>query len=130
MRNQRGMSLSPFVALLVPVLMVVIGLVVDGGAQATASRRAERVAAAAARAACDDTARARLAGATMNVDQAIAVAQRTISEAGDVTGDVQVSSGRVVVHTKVVTKTILLSLVGIGELKSTGSAEAALVADR
>jgi len=110
--------------------MVVIGLVVDGGAQVAASRRAERVAAAAARAACDDTARARLSGATVNPSQAIAVAQRTISGSEGVTGDVQVSSGRVVVHTKVVTKTILLSLVGIGELSATGSAEAALVADR
>lgn len=130
MANQRGMSMSPFVALMVPVLMVVIGLVVDGGAQAAASRRAERVAAAAARAASDDTARSRLSGSTANGARAIAVAQKTIGESEGVTGEVRLESGQIVVHTKVVTKTMLLSLVGIGELSATGSAQAALVADR
>lgn len=129
MRNQRGMSLSPFVAILLPALLVMIGLVVDGGAQAAAARRSELVAAAAARAAVDDTAAARLAGAQPNIAHAIAVAHNAIAAAG-VTGDVQVVAGRVVVHTTDTVSTSLLSLIGITKLTASGSAEAELVADR
>jgi len=123
------MSLSPFIAILLPALLVMIGLVVDGGAQAAAARRAEVAAAAAARAAADDTAAAELAGVPPNIAHAIAVAHTAIAGAG-VTGEVQVVDSRVVVHTQATVATSLLSLIGITKLTATGSAEAELVADR
>jgi hypothetical protein len=130
MRDQRGMSLSPFIAVVVPALLVMIGLVVDGGAQAAASRRAEWVAAAAARAATDDTAAARLAGQTPDNAHAIAVARRIIEVEPGFSGEVSVAANRVVVHITTTTPTVLLSLIGIQQLTASGSAEAELIADR
>lgn len=129
MHDQRGMSLSPFVAVVVPALLVMIGLVVDGGAQATAARQAERVAGAAARAATDSAAGVRLAGRP-NLERAAAAARATISAEPGVSGEVQVRSGRVVVKTVVVTQTLLLNLIGIAQLSASGSAEAELLPDR
>jgi hypothetical protein len=130
MGSQRGMSLSPFVAILLPALLVMIGLVVDGGAQAAAARRAEWVAGAAARAAADDTAGPRVSGSTTNFTHAVAVAQSEIASQPGVSGDVQVVAGRVIVHTKATATTTLLSLIGINQLTATGFAEAELEADR
>ncbi len=130
MGSQRGMSLSPFIAVLLPALLVMIGLVVDGGAQAAAANRAERVAAAAARAASDDTAAARLAGGQLNVAHAITVAQQRVAAETGVSAQVSVQGGQILVRTKVVTATTLLNLIGINELTATGSAQAQLTADR
>lgn len=130
MTSQRGASMSAMVAVLLPALLVVIGLVVDGGAQAAANARAERVAAAAARAASDDTASVRLGGGAASAAAAIASAQRLIDAEDGVTGSVVVSGGQVIVHTTVTVPTSLLSLIGISQLKGTGSAVAALTPDR
>lgn len=130
MGSQRGMSLSPFIAVLLPALLVMIGLVVDGGAQAAAANRAERVAAAAARAASDDTAAARLAGGQLNVAHAITVAQQRVAAETGVSAQVSVQGGQILVRTKVVTATTMLNLIGINELTATGSAQAQLTADR
>ncbi|MBA3021227.1 hypothetical protein [Propionicimonas sp.] len=130
MGSQRGMSLSPFIAVLLPALLVMIGLVVDGGAQAAAANRAERIAAAAARAASDDTAAARLAGGQLNVAHAITVAQQRVAAETGVSAQVSVQGGQILVRTKVVTATTLLNLIGINELTATGSAQAQLTADR
>ena len=51
-RGQRGVSLSSFFAVVVLALLLVAGLVVDGGAQAVAARRAELVASEIGRASC------------------------------------------------------------------------------
>lgn len=130
MRDQRGMSLSVFVAVSVLALLLVAGLVVDGGAQAVAARRAELVAAAAARAAADDTATARLAGKRPEAASAIAAAQRVLTDSRDVAGEVRLVGGRVVVTTTTGIDTVFLSLIGITRLSGRGSAEAELVANR
>lgn len=130
MRDQRGMSLSVFVAVAVLAMLLVAGLVVDGGAQAVAARRAERVAAAAARAAADETAAARLAGQPPPVAGAIAAAQRVLTDSHEVTGEVRVVGGRVQVTATSGADTVFLSLIGITRLSATGSAEAELVANR
>jgi hypothetical protein len=130
MRDQRGMSLSVFVAVAVLALLLVAGLVVDGGAQAVAARRAELVAAAAARAAADETAAARLAGQSPVVIEAIAAAQKVLTDSRDVTGEVRLVGGRVQVTTTSGVDTVFLSLIGITRLIGTGSAEADLVANR
>ena len=59
---ERGLSVSVLVCLLVPVLLLCAGLAVDGAGQAAANRRAEAVAAQAARAGMDAAAPLSLAG--------------------------------------------------------------------
>lgn len=128
-RGERGVSLSTFVVALVPALLLVAGLVVDGGAQAVAARRAELVASAAARAAADETAAARLAGEEPDAAAAIAAAQRVLAASG-VGGDVRLAAGRAVVTTNTHAGTVFLSLVGITRLEAHGSAEADLFSNR
>lgn len=130
MRDQRGMSLSPFIVGVLPALLLMIGLVVDGGAQAAGQRRAEGLAAAAARAAADDTAAARLAGGKLDIPHAIARAQAVIAQRPGVEGDVTVIDGRVSVRTRTSVPTVLLSLIGVHQLAAHGAAEADLVGDR
>jgi Flp pilus assembly protein TadG len=124
------MSLSSFVVLVVPALLIVAGLVVDGGAQAVAARRAELVASAAARAAADATAADRLAGRTPNTSAAITAAQHVLAASGDVEGHVELVAGRVRVSTSSGADAVFLSLIGIERLSAKGSAEAELVANR
>jgi hypothetical protein len=129
-RNQRGMSLSAFIVVLLPALVVMIGLVVDGGAQAAGERQAQWVAAAAARAACDQTAASRVNGAQANTALAVSLAKATIAAEPGVTGQVQIIDRNVVVHTQVWVPTTMLGIIGIDHLTASGSAEARLVADR
>jgi len=130
MTSQRGASMTAMVAVLLPALLVVIGLVVDGGAQAAAVARAERVAAAAARAASDATAQTRLGGGPVITGPAITAAQRLIAAEEGVSGSVEVSGDRVIVHTTCSAPTTMLSLIGITQLRGTGTAAAALTPDR
>ncbi len=130
MREERGLSMSAFVAVVVLALLVVAGLVVDGGAQAVAARRAELVASAAARASADETAAARLAGREPDAGAAIATAQRVLAGSGDVTGEVRLVAGRVRVSTTTTVEPVFLSLIGIQRLVGRGAAEADLVSNR
>lgn len=129
-RDQRGVSLSAFFAVVVLGLLLMAGLVVDGGAQAVAGRRAELLASAAARAGADATAASRLAGEPADVSAAVAAAQQVLSASADVTGEVQVAAGRIRVTTRSGADTVLLSLIGIRRLDAHGSAEAELVSNR
>ena len=128
--NQRGVSLSSFFAVLVLALLLVAGLVVDGGAQALAARRAELLASAAARAGADATATSRLAGQSPDVAAAVAAAQRVLAADSEVSGEVTVVAGRIRVTTTGAARTVFLSLIGIPRLEVRGSAEAELVPNR
>lgn len=130
MHNQRGMSLSPFVVILLPALLVVIGLVVDGGAQAAAARHAERVAAFAARAGTDAAAGERLAGGAQSAQAALSASRRALANDPEVTGSVRLIDGAVEVRTRVRVGTKLLNLIGIDDLSAEGFARADLAADR
>ena len=126
MRNERGQSLSVFVTVVVVALLLVAGLVVDGGAQVDASRRAEGAAALAARAAADSTATARLAGQEVDRLTAVAAARQVLDAHPGIEGDVVVQGEQVQVTTRATTRTVLLNLIGIRELRATGSATAEL----
>lgn len=129
MRDERGQSLSSFVSVTVVALLLVAGLVVDGGAQANAARRAELAASAAARAAAAQTATNRLAGVAPDVGAATAAARRALAEHPGVTGEISVTARGVVrVRTKAGVETVFLSLIGIPRLSAAGGAEAELVA--
>ncbi len=125
-RDQRGQALSVFMAVGVVALLLVCGLVVDGGAQARAVRQAETAAALAARAAVDATAPARLAGAAPEPAVAIRAAEQVLDGYPDLTGEVRLVAGRVEVATRARVETVFLSLIGISTLAASGSATAEL----
>ncbi|MGC4152477.1 MAG: hypothetical protein QM628_05295 [Propionicimonas sp.] len=127
MREERGQALSVFVAVSVLGLLLICGLVVDGSAQAQATRRAQNAAALAARAALDTTATARLAGAEPEVGRAVAVARQVLAAHG-VQGEITLRAGQVEVTTTTQVETIFLSLIGITTLRAGGSATAELQA--
>ncbi|WP_425309273.1 pilus assembly protein TadG-related protein [Ammonicoccus fulvus] len=124
--SERGMSLSVLVLLWVFAILVVAGLVVDGGQKVTAARRAESAAAGAARAAADAGATARLAGQT-DPGASLLAARRYLAGTPHVTGRASLVGGVVRVETESANPTIFLSLLGIGEVRSAAAAEADLV---
>lgn len=128
--DQRGLSLSPFLVILLPALLVMVGLVVDGGAQAAAARHAERIAASAARAGSDAAAADRLSGGKDGARLAQVAAQQVVNQDPAVSGSVKVIDNAVVVTTQMRTPTAVLSLIGIGEVVGEGSARSLLNADR
>lgn len=123
--DARGQSLSAFVSVVVLALLLVAGLVIDGGQQAAGRASAERAAQGAARAASDASATGRLAGRP-DTGAALAAGRAYLAAAG-VPGEVRVVAGRVLVHTRTSAPTIFLSLVGIGAVLAQADAEAVLV---
>ncbi|OYO22199.1 pilus assembly protein TadE [Enemella dayhoffiae] len=107
-------------------LLVLAGLVVDGGQQVTATRRAEAVAAGAARAATDAAAPARVAGRT-DPGAALSAANRYLAASGPVSGTAELEGTAVRVRTSQRAPTIFLALLGIGEVRGSATARAELV---
>lgn len=127
-RDERGQSLTVLVAVSMVGLLTMGGLVIDGGRQSAATRRAEVVAADAARAAIDYSATRRLAGQPADPGAATQVALARLRTGGDVTAEVTwPDPDRVRVETRIDTPTIFLSLIGRHTMTSRGSAEASLV---
>ncbi len=124
-------SVTVFFAISVLGLLLLIGLVADGGAKLRATQQAAATAAEAARAGGQelDTAAA-AAGATGRVDRALAIqAALNYLAAAGATGTVTVSDDRTRL-TVTVTRTAptaFLSLIGISELTVTAHAQAVLV---
>lgn len=126
-RGERGLALSAFVVVAVLALLLIAGLVVDGGRKTAADRRAELTAAAAARAAVDATAPQRQAGRRPDAAVAIAAARTVIGGQPGLQGEVGVAGdGSVRVTTRTTVDTVLLSLIGISRLEGRGSATAQL----
>ena len=112
-------------AVVMVVLVMAIGLVVDGGAQTATKARAEAVAAEAARAGANAGAGSSLQGGDMSTSARLA-AQRVL-EARGMSGTIRIESGNISVDTHTSTSTTFLSLAGITELRARGSATARLV---
>ena len=127
MPSERGQSISVFVSVVIFALLLVAGLVIDGGRQSSAARRAELLASAAARAAVDATAPARAAGRAPEAGVAIRAARDHLDAAPDIDGDVRLTGdGTIRVTTTTRIATHFLSLIGISTLEAEGSAEAQL----
>jgi len=110
------------------ILLAMIGIGVDLVGQVQIQQRAHDVAAQAARAAGEQlqTEQA-MRGDTPGVDPSTAVraARAYLAAAPDITGTVSVRGGDVVVVTTTgVYRPIVLGLVGIGDLRVTGTAQA------
>ena len=125
-RDERGLSITPFVAVLFAALIMTAGLVIDGGQKVAAASRAETAAAGASRAAGNAAATQEL-GAGDPVGAAITAARNYLAGQPGVTGSVSVSIGVVEVRTQATEPTVLLSMIGIDAVTGTGRAEANIV---
>jgi Flp pilus assembly protein TadG len=125
---ERG-SVSVLVAVLVPGLLLIIGLAVDGGAKVQAIQRADAIAEEAARAggqALDGS--AALAGQVRVDVPAAAAAAQDYLRRNDVQGAVTVVDGGTLRVTTTITEpTIFLGLLGISTMTVHGSGTAHLV---
>lgn len=122
-------SLTLMLAVLMVVLLAFAGLVIDGGRKLDQTENADAIAQEAARAGAGmvNTSAAYGSG-TYRVDlpEAIAAAQEYLARAG-YHGSVSGSGNKITVSVTVVEHTVLLSLVGIDTMSSTGRAAASLV---
>jgi hypothetical protein len=125
-RDERGLTVSVFVLLVLAALLVTAGLVVDGGQKVTAASRAEAAADGAARAAGNAAATQRLAGRD-GVGAAVLAAKAYLAGQPGVTGWVTVSAGVVRVETTSTAPTVFLSAIAIDEVTGTGSSSASIV---
>lgn len=120
-RDERGVSLTVFVTIVSLALFIMAGLVLDGGQQAAAVRRAHAAAAGAARAATDAGTTNRVSGRSGEA-AATSAARSYLSRLG-VPGAVSVDrGGAVLVETELSVETVFLSLIGIDRLQATGRA--------
>ena len=129
LRGERG-SLSVLLAVLVPGLLLIIGLAVDGSAKVQATQRANAIADEAARAGGQaiDRSAALTGELRLDVPAAIAAAQAYLDRQ-DVPGTVTVIDADTLAVTTTITEpTIFLGLLGITSMTVDGSGTADLVA--
>ncbi|WP_116949275.1 pilus assembly protein TadG-related protein [Jiangella endophytica] len=114
-------------AVLTIALLAMAGLVYDGQRQLTAQRRADAVAAEAARAAGQEIDGATLIGSPgLDRARAIAAARDHLTAAG-IAGTVSVDGTTIVVRTNATEQAAILPLVGITTLEATGEASVEFV---
>lgn len=118
-------SLSAFLAVLAVGLLVLVGLVVDGGRALVAKRRAVDVAQQAARVGADQLSVDALRAGRFSVDpaQALATIDRYLSAAG-ARGSASFTGDTVTVHVAGAASTAVLGMVGIKEISVTATAVA------
>ena len=125
---ERG-AIGVFLAVLVPGLLLVIGLAVDGGAKVAATQRANAVADEAARAGGQalDVAAALAGQVRVHPAAAVAAAQDYLDR-NDVAGAVTVVDGDTLHVTTTITEpTTFLGLIGISTLTVEGTGTADLI---
>jgi hypothetical protein len=125
-RDERGLTVSVFVLLLLAALVATAGLVIDGGQKVTAASRAEAAADGAARAAGNAAATQRLAGRD-GAGAAVLAGKAYLAGEPGVIGSVSLAAGVVRVETSATEPTIFLSAVGVDAVTGTGSATAGIV---
>jgi Flp pilus assembly protein TadG len=128
---ERG-SLGVFLAVLVPGLLLIIGLAVDGGAKVAATQRANAIADEAARAAGQalDVSAALAGEVRVDPAAAVAAAQDYLDRSG-VQGAATVVDGDTVQVTTTITEpTTFLGLIGIQSMTVEGFGTADLITDQ
>ena len=118
-----GGGMSLVLLLCAVALLVVLGLVVDGGTKAQALDRANRIAMEAAAAGAQAVT---TGGGDVNAAAADAAVQDYLAAEG-VTGEAQVQANRVDVAVTLTTPTKMLSMVGIDEITVTGDGYANVI---
>lgn len=128
--TDRG-SVSIFIAISVVGLLLIVGLVADGGLKVRAVQQADALAAEAARAAGQVIdAPAAVGGTAVRVDrQGASDAAHTFLAAAGVPGTVNISPGgqAIEVAVTITRPTAFLSLIGITQVSVTGHASVSLV---
>ena len=119
-----GGGMSLVLLLCAVALLVVLGLVVDGGTKAQALDRANRIAMEAAAAAGAQA--VTTGGGDVNAAAADAAVQDYLAAEG-VTGEAQIQANRVDVAVTLTTPTKMLSMVGIDEITVTGDGYANVI---
>jgi Flp pilus assembly protein TadG len=128
LRTRDDGRLTLFFAIGVVGLLLVAGLVLDGGAQIRAAQRAQAIAEEAARAGAqtvDVDALMRGQATRLDPQQARTAATTHLTSSG-ATGAVSAGTETVTVDVTLTEPTLFLSLIGIGELSASGSATARL----
>lgn len=128
-RDERGQSVSVLVVLVMAALIMVTGLVVDGGQKAAADSAAEVAAAGAARAAGNALAADRVQG-TVTPERALIAARTHLAGHPGVQGSVRLVDGRVRVRTSATRPTLFLNLIGFTVVRGSGSADAEIIGVR
>ena len=127
--GDRG-SLSVFAVVATLALIVIIGLVVDGGGKVQAQQRAQEAARQAARAggqAIQASTAIRGQGATADVGAARSAAQSYLTSAG-AAGTVSIQGGTTIIVDSTGSYTpIFLSIIGVGPQSVRGHSEARIV---
>ena len=118
-----GGGMSLVLLLCAVALLVVLGLVVDGGTKAQALDRANRIAMEAAAAGAQAVT---TGGGDVNAAAADAAVQNYLAAEG-VTGQAQIQANRVDVAVTLTTPTKMLSMVGIDEITVTGDGYANVI---
>lgn len=116
--------MTVLVTLMLPVLLLVAGLVIDGANLSSARARASMIAAQAARAGADAGARSELAGVAGRAEANRAADQ--IAGAHGVTHQVHVDDGGVRVDVQIPVRTTFMSLIGLDSLTGRATATAEL----
>lgn len=130
-RREDTGSVALFMSLLMVALLVMAGLVIDGGAAIAARGRAADLAEQAARAGADALVPASLRGPSPTGIQVDPVAARAAAERvlslGGATGDLTVNGLDVTVTAHVPRQAVILSAVGVNDLTGTATATATVL---
>lgn len=125
--DERG-SITPFFVVLVPALVLIIGLVVDGAGKIQANENAQAIASGASRAAANAVAAQVVANGGISLDNNRAqIAATDYIEASGMTGTVSVVGDRISVSVETSYATKFVSIIGITTLPAEASATAEII---
>lgn len=125
--DERG-SITPFFVVLVPALVLIIGLVVDGAGKIQANENAQAIASGASRAAANAVASQVVVNGGISLDNNRAqIAATDYIEASGMTGTVSVVGNRISVSVETSYTTKFVSIIGIATLPAEASATAEII---
>ncbi len=124
--DERGTAVTAFGVTMVAALIMMAGLVIDGGQKVTATSRAATAAAGASRAAGNAAATQQLAGRNP-AGPAVLAARAYLAGQPGVRGSVSVADGIVSISTEATEPTIFLSAIGLSSVTGRGASEASVV---
>lgn len=125
--DERG-SITPFFVVIVPALVLIIGLVVDGAGKIQANENAQAIASGASRAAANAVAAQIVSNGGISLDNNRArIAATDYIEASGMTGTVSVIGDRISVSVETSYTTKFVSIIGITSLPAEASATAEII---
>lgn len=125
--DERG-SITPFFVVLVPALVLIVGLVVDGAGKIQANENAQAIASGASRAAANAVAAQVVSNGGISLDNNRArTAATDYIEASGMTGTVNVAGNRITVSVETSYSTKFVSIIGIATLPAEATATAEII---